>query len=261
MEETLHYTMSGSGPPLVFVHGWAMHSGVWQQLAKAFADEFTVIAPDLRGHNRSRDLAGPCSYEVLAGDIQGLVSRLGLHGVSYVGWSMGVSLLLKMVGMYQPEMRALVCISGNPSFVKRSDYEAGLPEVSVRRLAKQVGRDYPGGLDYFYRLLGSVEELQLLKSSGSYAVLADPQAVPTQAVALETLACLQHEDVRQELGAVAAPTLIIQGSADRITHPQAATYMHRRIPGAELCMIEGAGHVPFLTHRDKVVGAMRGFFN
>lgn len=89
----LHYARTGSGPPLVLLHGWPEFWLTWEPVMQRLADRFELIAPDLRGFGDSpkpdegpSDRAGP---EVHAKDLQPLLDHLGLSRVGLVGHDIG----------------------------------------------------------------------------------------------------------------------------------------------------------------------------
>lgn len=255
----MHYTCHGRGPVLLFVHGWAMHAGAWAGLQQALSAGFQTITVDLRGHGGSRALAGPYTYDACARDIVALAGHLGIERMAAVGWSMGASVLLKARQLSPGLFDRLVLISGNPSLVSRADYPCGIPEVTVRRLARQIERRYPEGLRSFYDLLLTGSERERFSADPGFRAMTDPAQAPVQDAARETLACLMQEDLRGAIGAVAVPTLILQGDEDGICNPRAAAFMHGRIAGSRLIMLEKTGHAPFLTRKDSVVSHVRPF--
>ncbi len=255
----LQYKTIGHGPPLLLVHGWAMHSNVWAGLIEKFSDSFQIITIDLRGHGASREAPGPYTYDIFAGDIIDLMRELACARITAVGWSMGVSVLLK-AAVRSPELfDRFVFISGNPSLVSRPDYSCGIPAVSVQRLYRQVERAYPEGLKNFYRLLFTAGEHELLCHDPRYAAMTDLAAAPAKDAALASLRCLMEEDLRPALTGLTAPTLILHGDEDAICNPAGATFMHTHIPGSQLVLLKQTGHVPFLTRSNDVTRHVRLF--
>ena len=253
MKDTIHCTIQGKGRPLLFIHGWAMHSRVWDKTARILARDFQVITVDLRGHGRSRDHDGPFTYDVFARDLAGLIYGLELRDLTLVGWSLGASVVFKMLKHTFIKPRSLVLISANPSLVKRADYPHGIAEVMVKRLYQNTGRDLAKGLESFYRLLFSDTELTALAQDDVYKTITDPDLSPAKPAALQTLKCLQNEDLRTVLPDIRVPTLLIHGTEDRISLPGAAAFMNRQIKGSRLLLLGNTGHVPFVTREKEVL--------
>jgi pimeloyl-ACP methyl ester esterase len=264
MHPELFCATIGTGRPLVCVHGWAMRGDVWKECAQELSGQHAVTLIDLRGHGESRPLSGPYTFAGCADDLAGLLSGAAFADCTLVGWSMGASVLLTMFARAAAQLRArvrsMVLISGNPSLVQRDDYAWGLPGARVRRLYEQVARNYPDGLRNFHRLLYTEEETARLSGEPAYLRMMDSTQAPSRPAALETLQCLMDEDLRPALGVVAdIPTLIVHGGRDRVCHPMAADYMHKRIRRSQLLMLDDAGHVPFVSRAAEVYRALGAF--
>ena len=88
MTELLNYIQLGQGEPLVILHGLFGSSKNWHSLAKQFAEKFSVYSVDLRNHGSSFHDA-QMNYQVMAEDVEALISHLGLQRYSIIGHSMG----------------------------------------------------------------------------------------------------------------------------------------------------------------------------
>lgn len=259
MSDVIHYHIKGSGRPLVLIHGWAMHAGVWQGFADQLAEHCMTVALDLRGHGDSRAQGGPYTFEQYARDVIALLEHLELRDATLLGWSMGASVILKMFAQGYTGTGALVFFSGNPSLVQRSDYECALAPVVVRRLFKKVQRDYPHGLSNFLNLLCTAEEHGLFSADPAYRAAMDIARCPDRGAALSTLECLQTEDLRPHLARITAQALIVHGERDEICLSGGGRFMNESIPGSQLLMLPDTGHMPFITRRERVVEAVLNF--
>ena len=259
MSDLIHYHIKGSGRPLVLVHGWAMHAGVWQGFADQLAEHCMIVALDLRGHGDSRSLAGPHTFEQYARDVVAVIKHLELCDAALLGWSMGTSVIMKMFAQGYCGKGALMFFSGNPSLVQRCDYECALAPAIVRRLFKQVQRDYPHGLSNFLKLLCTAQEHERFSKDPAYRAAMDIERCPDREAALSTLACLQIEDLRPHLSRITAPTLIVHGESDEICLSEGGRFMNDSIPGSRLLMLPDTGHMPFISRRERVVEAVLNF--
>ena len=255
----MNYKIIGDGRPLILIHGWAMNAEVWSDLSDNLSSNYQVISIDLRGHGKSKQLDGPFNYEIFAKDIRLLIDKLGLKDLTLIGWSMGVSVILKMLQHPLPSLSSLVFISGNPSLAKRADYENGIPEVVIKRLYKNTERDLEKGLQNFHSLLFSPEELSQIEQLNILKILTDTNNIPKKEAALESLKCLQNEDLRDALAKIAVPTLLIHGKKDQISMSGAALYMKKRIKKSELLLLDDTGHVPFITKEKETLEKIKLF--
>jgi pimeloyl-[acyl-carrier protein] methyl ester esterase len=259
MKNAISYRSAGTGKPVLLVHGWAMQAEVWTDLLADFSGQYQLIAVDLRGHGRSRELPGPYDINTLARDLILLIADLRLHDVVLLGWSMGVSVLLTMLARPAPYAGALVLVSGNPSFIRRDDYLCGVPAVTVRRIAQRIGRDRVAGLQSFYDLMLTPAEHAKFQGTAAFARLTAADRAPSPPVLLESLDSFASEDLRPVLPHLRLPTLIIHGSHDRICAAEAARFMHAGIAGSRLLWLADTGHVPFLTQKSAVHDCLRQF--
>lgn len=261
--DTITWTDTGQGRPLVCVHGWAMHGGVWAGLARGLSCCCRVITVDLRGHGSSQHMSGPYTFDTFARDVVHLIEGLGLADVTVVGWSMGVSTLLRLLSLTScPAVSSCVFISGSPSLISRNDYAHGVTPVTVRRLQRAVSRNYPGGLRLFHELLFTREEREHAQNRHEVRQVCDLGSAPTREAALESLDCLATADLRPDLGSIGdRPVLLVHGSRDRVCMPDAAVDMQARLTRARLMLLAGAGHAPFVSYRDRVVKTILEFLD
>ena len=93
----MHYVTAGEGEPILFLHGFPEYWGVWKRVMADLSKDFRVIAPDLRGINRTSRPPDEAAYGIqhLVADVRGLLTHLGLKQVTVVcqdwgalvGWS------------------------------------------------------------------------------------------------------------------------------------------------------------------------------
>jgi pimeloyl-[acyl-carrier protein] methyl ester esterase len=255
----INYKIIGNGRPLLLIHGWAMNAEVWSDLSDNLSSIYQVISIDLRGHGKSKRLDGPFNYEIFAKDIRLLIDKLDLKDLTLIGWSMGVSVILKMLEHPLPSLISLVFISGNPSLVKRADYENGIHEIVIKRLYKNTERDFEKGLQNFHSLLFTPEELSQIEQLNIFKTVTDINNIPKKEAALESLKCLQNDDLRDALDKIAVPTLLIHGKKDQISLSDAAVYMNKRIKKSELLLLDDTGHVPFITKEKETLEKIKLF--
>jgi pimeloyl-ACP methyl ester esterase len=259
MSSIIRHTIKGSGKPLVLIHGWAMHAGVWQGFTDQLSEHCMTIELDLRGHGASRAMEGPHTFEQYARDVTAVLKHLNLRDAALLGWSMGASIILKMFAQGYKSTGALVLVSGNPSLMQRDNYKCGLAPVIVKRLFKQIQRDYQRGLRTFMGLLCTAEEHERYSSDAAYRAAMDNTLCPNSDAALSTLTCLQNEDLRPTVEHITAPTLIVHGERDEICLNGGGRYLYDTISNAQMLMLPDTGHMPFITRRESVVEAVLNF--
>ena len=104
----LHYLISGHGPPLLLLHGYAETSRMWRPLMPALAERFTVIAPDLPGIGDSGIPSDGLDMKAAAVRIHALMSSLGFQKAEVVGHDIGLMVAYAYAAMYPAETTKLV---------------------------------------------------------------------------------------------------------------------------------------------------------
>lgn len=243
-------------PPseLIFLHGWGLHGGVWQDVVPAFADRFRVLVPDLPGYGRSRIL--PPAY-TLNDLVTELVSRLHAPAV-WVGWSLG-ALVALTAALERPEaVKKLVLVAATPRFVQGPDWRCAVSTALLQDFAQEFAADYARTLQRFISLqLGVGTHGQALLRRLRPLLLA--HGAPPLQVLQAGLTLLRDTDLRSRLVEVAAPALVVQGGRDRLVPPAAAEYLARHLPQAQLHIVADAGHAPFLSHTSEFLQQVSAF--
>jgi pimeloyl-[acyl-carrier protein] methyl ester esterase len=246
----LNYQISGSGKPLLFLHGWTMCSRVWKYQVEWFAGDYQVITLDLRGHGKSESPNGNYSFQILAKDINYFMEGLQLKGTTLIGWSLAVSLVLELCDSPLPDIDSLVLVDGTPMFVANETFPHGLPYPMVKRMLKLVDADFTQALVAFHDLLLTEEEAKMENRDEIWDLLTNEGYLPRQEVARALLLSLYNEDLRGNIETITVPTLLMQGGRDKICLPGAARYMKEHLKNAEIVIFPEAGHAPFLTQAD-----------
>ena len=116
----LHYQMQGRGQPLLLIHGLGAVAEDWEPQIAAFAKDYCVIAPDLRGHGQSDKPAGPYSMRLFAEDMAGLMHALRLGPAHVVGLSLGGGVAFQLA-LDAPELvKTLTIVNSAPEMILRT---------------------------------------------------------------------------------------------------------------------------------------------
>lgn len=250
---SIHIDSRGEGPDLVLVHGWGLHGGVWAEVAAALAGRHRVHCVDLPGFGRSPLPEGPYTLEALARSVAAAVPE----GAPWVGWSLGgmVALAAALGGAPIPR---LVLVGASPRFVTAPDWPHAVAPAVLDAFAADLEDAFEATLLRFLALQtrgaedgrGTLRRLRAVLEAGGR---------PAPAALHGGLAILREADLRARLGAVAPPTLLVQGERDTLVPPAAAGTTARLLPDARVVAIAGAGHAPFLSHPERFVETVEGF--
>lgn len=255
--------------PLVFVHGWATDSWVWEDVARGFGARATNI--DLPGHGGKGAWDTPDLAPAVR-SIDEAVSVIGDRRPVGVGWSLGSMALVAAQATSSP-FRALVLVGSTPCFVARDGFPWGQSRALVKRMIMDMKKDPASTVDRFYGLNFTDAEKGSVKARAMMERYAFPGPVSCEgevpgcfpsfryADMTTALEALYSTDLRGLLERVDVPVLLVHGSDDEICHLGAARHMAGRMAGARLEVIEGAGHAPHLTRTEEFMPTINDFIS
>jgi pimeloyl-ACP methyl ester carboxylesterase len=110
----LHYRQTGQGEAILLLHGWPQSSHEWHKIMPRLAENYTAIAPDMRGLGDSSIPADGYDKRTVAEDIHQLVQQLGLQQIYLVAHDMGVPVAYAYASLYPNEIRKLVVLDVPP---------------------------------------------------------------------------------------------------------------------------------------------------
>ena len=237
--QRLFYTVSGrGGPALVLIHGAGGSHLHWPAALRRMPGA-TVYAVDLPGHGRS---AGPGRERIedYAADIICFLDAVGVPRGVLVGHSMGGA-IAQMTALMAPERVAGLVLVGTGARLRVAPV-----------ILEGILQDARGTLDLITEWAWGPEADPTLVARGRQMMAR----VHPQVVWGDFAAC-DRFDVRERIGEITAPTLVITGSEDRMTPPKFGQWLAERIPGARFVLVEGAGHMVMLEKPDEVARAIR----
>ncbi len=254
----LHYREKGEGRPLVLLHGWSSSAAVWH-FQEQLVYRCRLISVDLRGHGDSS--APPVGYGLadLAGDLVELFIELDLHEALLLGWSLGAQLAMAVFPQLRERLSGLILVGATPRFTLAADWSYGVPASEPRWIAKGLKRNYEQTLGDFFRSMFAPGELSRAEENRIAREIVMPGKLPEPAVAIATLDILATADLRNGLAGIDRPVLIIHGAADTICLAGAASYMAEQLPFADLHILAGLGHAPFLSRPDEFNKLLENF--
>jgi pimeloyl-[acyl-carrier protein] methyl ester esterase len=248
----LHIEVVGDGPPLVLVHGWGLHGGVFAPLVDRLSGCYQLHLPDLPGHGYSRADEMPLTLQACVAEILARTPP-----AAWLGWSLGGLFALHAASV-SPQVRALVLVAATPRFVRGEDWSDAVEPSVFEQFGRDLEQDYRGTLERFLALdtIGSEHaraELRTLKENLYARGEPAPQALQ------QGLALLEQSDLRAVLPALSIPNTWISGHRDRLVSPTAMRQAAAMAPGSRYVDIRGGGHAPFLGHADQVADEIRNF--
>jgi pimeloyl-ACP methyl ester carboxylesterase len=261
----LNYVHAGNGPVLLLIHGIAGTLENWQAVTAPLARQYTVIAPDLPGHGGSAPSAGDYSLGALATGLRDLLVALGHERATLVGHSLGGGIAMQFTYQFPEMTERLVLVSsgGLGPEVSKLLRAAALPGAdqfiaATAALGNIVGSKVARGLG----ILGLRASTDVAVVAGGYASLVDRDRrsafLATLRGVIGTGGQRIHAGDRLYL-AEGMPVQIIWGERDPIIPVQHARNAHEAMPGSQLQIFEGVGHLPQIEAPAQFIAVLERF--
>jgi pimeloyl-[acyl-carrier protein] methyl ester esterase len=238
----IHQQTFGKGKPIVMVHGWAMHSGIWRDFAQMLAKNYKVTLVDLPGHGRSKKIDSFTLEQIS----EALVYAMPDESSCWLGWSLGATVVLDIANRFPGRVNSLVLLAGNPFFTQTPEW-SGMAIELLDAFADKLNEDCQATLLRFLSLqVNNLPDYKaLLRSLKTAVIECDAPDNDTLRGGLEIL---KYADLRPALIDTSVPVSVILGTLDTLVPVSAGQNMQKLVPKITLDRIDRAGHVPFLSH-------------
>jgi non-heme chloroperoxidase len=239
------------GPPILLVHGWSQNHLCWvKQYESALADEFRLVAYDLRGHGMSEAPLEPGHYtddRLWADDLAAIVEELHLDRAVLVGWSYGAFVICDYLRAHGQER------------VSAINFVEGTVKLGEAAFGTLIG---PGFLDHF--VAATADDLPTnIQAMRSFVRSCLVKPVPDDEI--ETAVCwnivvpaairanlaARELDCDDVLRGLEMPLLVTQGRVDTVVLPAMAEHILATCPTAEASWYDRVGHVPHLEEPER----------
>ena len=254
----------GSGPPVVFSHGWPLTADAWEaQMFFLASNGYRCIAHDRRGHGRSSQPWNGNEMDTYADDLAELFEALDLEGAAMIGHSTGGGEVARFIGRHGTRRVSKAVLMG------------AVPPIMVKTPAN------PGGLpmevfDGFRKAyLADRSQFFLEVASGPFFNFNRPGAKPSQGLinswwrqgmmsghknAYDCIKAFSETDFTADLTKFNVPTLIVHGDDDQIVPIDAAGRASAKlVPHATLKVFAGAPHGLTDTHKEQLNAELLAF--
>lgn len=247
----IEYSDHGQGLPVVLLHGFANDRTLWGPQVHALASRYRLIAPDLRGFGGSSGTdGGAVAMDQYADDVAMLLDHLELNAAVVGGISLGGYVALAFALRHPRRTRGLV-LANTRAGADPPDWTA-FREDMVRNVlargAQAVVESY-GDKPFRPDCVEPVKE----------RVRRMIRRQPTAGLVSGTRGMAQRPDRTPQLASIAAPTLVIHGTADQYIPVAEAEAMHRAIAGSRYVCLAGAGHLSNADSADAFNAALDEF--
>lgn len=253
-DATISWASTGSGQPIVFIHGYAQHLGIWDDQVAAFASRYRVLRYDVRGFAGS---TGHADASANPEDLRLLLDALGIRTAHIVGLSMGADVALRFAVHFPERVSALVLYGAPPTPDAPQPVELFELFGSLPDLAKRQGLDTVGKLIMASPLGWMPPERPELKEAmlrewakydGRDLLDPRPPSGRTPEISLAQVSRLRM------------PTLIVHGDHELPSFRAFADTLVRRIPNARKVVIANGGHGAHFAQPARFNSALLEFF-
>ena len=238
----IDYEVSGSGPVVLLSHGYGSTRHMWDEQHRALGDRWRVVSWDMRGHGQSDSPADPAQYSaaVSVADMAALLRHVGAERAIIGGLSLGGYVSLAFALAHPDFTQALVICDSGPGY-RNAEARAGWNQRAQERAAALEAK----GLEALGRRSRETQQ----------AVHRSAQGL---AHAARGMLAQEGSQVIDGLATIRVPTLIIVGDQDQ-PFVAPSEYMAKKIPGARLAVIPGAGHSSNLDQPEVFNRVLREF--
>ncbi len=259
----LFYEDTGSGLPVVLIHGWPLSSRMWENQFTALPQRgIRCIAYDRRGFGRSDHPAGGFDFDTLSDDLKTLIDTLDLHDVTLAGFSMGGGEVARYMSRHKGHRvaRTVLISAVTPFMLKTSQHSVGVDESVFREMRNSLIEDRPAFLtDFVKKFFG----FGVLSSPISDAMLAATCEDAMRASPIATLECVRsfsETDFCTDMAHFKVPNLIVHGDNDQtVPLDVSGRETKRLIPGSEMHVYPGAPHGLFVTEKNRLNADLSAF--
>jgi len=232
-----YYTDTGSGFPLVLIHGVGLDHTMWERQVSELSRVYRVIAYDMQGHGQSACPPGPYSLAQFADQLLALLDGLDIPQAHVLGFSMGGLVAQKFAIEAPNRVKTLVIANSvaNRSPEQRSGVLSRVQEVREKGHTATIS----AALTRWFTTEFFEAEPDVIEAVRKRLENNDPAAY----LAAYTLFATADTELYDQLPKIACPTLCLTGEEDVGSTPEMARMMHRRIKGSDVEILPGGKHM------------------
>jgi len=254
---SIAYRDEGAGRPIVLLHGFMAHGGFFRGQRPLAADH-RLITIDLRGHGESPANGHIPEVERIAADIAELAAALDLHDAIGVGWSLGATVLWRVLASAAGQRFAGAVIVDMTARVCNDDgWALGLAQETCAARAAAISDDFrnfaAGAAQAMFAQPVRAELREVADWASAEFARSDPAAMAA------VWASLVDQDLRGLIAGIRQPTLVVHGGRSQLYGDGTAAHLVATLPDARVLRFEASGHAPHLEEPDRFNHALTEF--
>ena len=251
----IHYALrepaggSADRPALVFINSLGTDFRIWNAVAGAFADKWTIVLHDKRGHGLSELTPFPYAMDDHVGDVLALLDHLGVQSFIPVGVSVGGMISMGLLHRAPERIPAAVLCDTGHRIGTNEIWDARIDTALNKGIEPMADAVMERWFPQHYR------ESHPAELAGWRAMLTRG---PAEGYA-GTSAALREADYTGTVPDISVPVLCITGENDLATPPELGKALAGLIPGAEYAQVDGSGHLPMIDNAGAVIDLLKPF--
>jgi Predicted hydrolases or acyltransferases (alpha/beta hydrolase superfamily) len=260
----IYYKDWGSGPSVVFSHGWPLSSDSWEaQMLFLASNGYRCIAHDRRGHGRSSQPWDGNEMNTYADDLAALIDTLNLRNTVLIGFSAGGGEVARYIGRHGSKRlsKAALVASVPPLMLKTAANPGGLPievfdGIRAGALAdrSKLYQELASGPFFGFNRPGAKVSQGMIDRFWLQGMQASHKA------AFDCIKAFSETDFTEDLKKFDVPTLILHGDDDQIVPIGASALASSKlVKNAKLVVYPGAPHGLTDTHKDRLNADLQAF--
>jgi 3-oxoadipate enol-lactonase len=257
----INFTLDGTtGAPLItFAHALSLNLRSFDDQIDAFKDQYRVLRLDLRGHGKTDKDGGSFSMEDLADDVVGLWDHIGVEKSHFVGSSLGAMVGLALAFDHADRLSSLTFMASQgalpPERIVASRANIAAMRASDATAQTTMANEADALMD---RLLFDHDESTNPSRFTLLRQILGDTTLFGQARAYEAILAMNYDN---RLDEIYTPTLVLAGAQDNSTTPERMQMYKDGITGAQMELLQDAGHFPNLEQPNAFNGTLKTFLN
>lgn len=243
---------------ILFAHGFGCDQQVWHRIVPALEEEYRIILFDYVGSGYSDKTAYQQDrYASTAGyvkDVLEICEAFELKDIIFVGHSIS-GVIGMLAAIERPEIFKKLCMIGSsPRYINEPGYMGGFDEADIDDLIEMMERNYKEWAQYLAPIASkNTDRPALTEEFEGYLMANDRQIVKHFCEMTFKI------DVREQLGKIETPSLLLQAQDDTIVPYEISEYMHEKMKNSELVLMNATGHNPHLSAPEEVIRFLKVF--
>ena len=229
-----------TNPYVFFIHGSGGSAASWQGCLSPLGDQVNAVALDLPGHGQTIG-PHPGSVAGLAEWVYQAMGEFNPDRFILAGHSLGGAIAQQFALNHPDDLAGLILIG------------SGARLKVAPQILEGIKADFPAAVSLIVDWCFHTNDETLKETSREMI-----SVVGSDILHADLSAC-DRFDLMAKVGQIACPTLVVTGREDRMTPPKYAEFLAQKIPTAELCIIEGAGHMVQAEKPREFIEAVRAF--